>query len=170
LSLGGVCLDSACDWWLRLLGVFPVWDFEPRSVFGPITGDPDPGTPSRERVVPVCNRDLIPADSPAHCLGAWPPIPSPFLFCGVLPWRYLRPDTNRPPPLLPAAGQLKPSPPAKLTTAPRPGPRPRAKPCGRGRPPRSRPCPCSTRTPPASTSARAPTGSASASPPTPLPV
>src|SRR5262249_23507707 len=48
LSLGGVCLDSACDWWLRLLGVFPVWDFEPGSVFGLITGDPDPGTPSRE--------------------------------------------------------------------------------------------------------------------------
>src|SRR5205823_2774579 len=117
-----------------------------------------------------CNRDLLPADSPAHRLGAWPPIPSLLLLCGVLPWLYLRPDTNRPPPLLPAAGQLTPRPTARPTTAARPGPRPRAKPFGSGRPPRSRPCPCNTRTPPASTSAHARTGSASASPATPLPV
>ena len=65
-----VCvLTRALQWWLRLLGVFPVSDSEPGSVVGPITGDPDPVTPSRDRVVPVCNRDLIPADSPAHCLG-----------------------------------------------------------------------------------------------------
>jgi hypothetical protein len=37
-----VCLDSVCDWWLRLLGVFPVCDFEPGRVFGLIIGDPDP--------------------------------------------------------------------------------------------------------------------------------
>ena len=85
LSLGGVCLGSALQWWFRLLGVFPVWDSEPGSVFGPITGDPDPATPSRERVVPVCNRDLIPADSPAHGLGARPPIPAPGRSRGVLP-------------------------------------------------------------------------------------
>jgi hypothetical protein len=58
LSAGGVCLDSACDWWHRLLGVFPACDFEPGSVFGLITGDPDPVTPCRKRVVPVCNTDL----------------------------------------------------------------------------------------------------------------
>ena len=61
---------------VRLLRVFPVEDFEPGSVFGPIAGDRDPVTRSRDRVVPVCNRDLTPADSPAHRLGAWPPIPS----------------------------------------------------------------------------------------------
>ncbi len=47
LSAGGVCLDSALQWWLRLLRVVPVGDSEPGSVFGPITGDPDPLTPSR---------------------------------------------------------------------------------------------------------------------------
>src|SRR5215472_13633029 len=98
LSPGGVCLDSVLQWWHRLLRVFPVCDSEPGSAFGPITGDPDPVTPSRERVVPVCNRDLIPADSPAHRLGAWPPIPSLLLFCGVLTWPQLGPDTNPPPP------------------------------------------------------------------------
>jgi hypothetical protein len=85
LSSGGVCLGSVLQWWFRLLRVFPVGDSEPGSVFGPITGDPDPVTSSRIRVVPVCNRDLIPADSPAHCLGAWPPIPSLHLVRGVLP-------------------------------------------------------------------------------------
>ena len=75
LSLGGVCLDSGWRMVVRLPGVFPVSDSESGSVFGPITGDPDPRTPSRARVVPVCNSDLLPADSPAHCLGAWPPIP-----------------------------------------------------------------------------------------------
>jgi hypothetical protein len=53
-----VSLDSVCDWWLRLLGVFPVCDFEPGRVFGLIIGDPDPATPCRARVVPVCNTDL----------------------------------------------------------------------------------------------------------------
>src|SRR5262249_17854322 len=57
LSAGRVCLDSALPWWPRLLGVFPVWDSEPGSVFGPIPGDPDPVTPCRDRVVPVCNSD-----------------------------------------------------------------------------------------------------------------
>ncbi len=70
LGAGGVCLDSVLQWWLRLHRVFPVEDCEPGSVFGPITGDPDPVTPSRGRVVPACNRDLLPADSPAHRLGA----------------------------------------------------------------------------------------------------
>ena len=70
-----MCLDSALQWWLRLLRVFPVSDSESGSVFGLIIGDPDPVIPSRERVVPVCNRDLFPADSPAHCLGAGTPIP-----------------------------------------------------------------------------------------------
>jgi hypothetical protein len=42
LIAGRGCLDSALQWWLRLLGVFPEWDSEPGSVFGPITGDPDP--------------------------------------------------------------------------------------------------------------------------------
>ena len=36
---------------------FPVEDSESGSVCGPITGDPDPGTLSPSRVVPVCNRD-----------------------------------------------------------------------------------------------------------------
>ena len=58
LSAGGVCLDSAPEWWRRLLRVFPVSDLELGSVFGLITGDPDPVTPSRHRVVPVCNNDL----------------------------------------------------------------------------------------------------------------
>src|SRR5260370_4089772 len=80
MSAGGVCLDSVLQWWLSLLRVFPVCASEPGSVFGPIAGDPDPVTSSRECVVPVCNRDLIPADSPAHCLGAWLPLPSPLLF------------------------------------------------------------------------------------------
>ena len=48
----------AADWWLRLFGVFPVEDFESGSVFGLIIGDPDPLTPSRDRVVPVCNPDV----------------------------------------------------------------------------------------------------------------
>src|SRR3981081_2898531 len=43
LSAGGVWLDSVLQWWYRLLRVFPVCDSEPGSVFGPITGDPDPG-------------------------------------------------------------------------------------------------------------------------------
>src|SRR5262249_23256908 len=47
LSAGGVCLDSVLQWWLRLHRVFPVGDSEPGSVFGPITGDPAPVTPSR---------------------------------------------------------------------------------------------------------------------------
>ena len=42
LSDGRVCVGSALHWWLRLLGVFPVCNPEPGSVFGPITGDPDP--------------------------------------------------------------------------------------------------------------------------------
>jgi hypothetical protein len=67
-----VCLGSALQWWRRLEGVFPVSDFELGSVFGLITGDPDPVTSSRERVVPACNRDLFPADSPAHGLVACP--------------------------------------------------------------------------------------------------
>ena len=63
----------------------PYADSESGSVFGLITGDPDPVTPSRDRVVPVCNRDLFPADSPAHCLGAGTPILLlSSLFCGVL--------------------------------------------------------------------------------------
>jgi magnesium transporter len=169
LSPGGVCLDSVLQWWHRLLRVFPVCDSEPGSVFGPITGDPISVTRSRERVVPVCNRDLLPADSPAHCLGMRPPIPSPLLCCGVLPWPHRRPDANQPPPLLPAASQPRLRPNARPTTVARPGPRPRARPFGRGRPPRSKRCPCNTRTPPASTSAPAPTGSASASPAKPLP-
>src|SRR5438874_9418287 len=82
---------------------------EPGSVFGPITGDPLSVTPSRERVVPVCNRDFLPADSPAHCLGVRPPIPSLLLFCGVLSWPHLRPDTPQTPPLLAAASKLRPS-------------------------------------------------------------
>src|SRR5262245_3411105 len=168
LRAGGVCLGSALQWWFRLLGVFPVCDSEPGSVFGPITGDPDPVTPSRDRVVPVCNRDLLPADSPAHGLGAWPPIPSLLLFCGVLPWPHLRPDTNPPPPFPPAASQLRPRPNAKPTTGARPGPKPSAKPFGRRKPPRSKRCPCNILTPLASTSVPAPTGSASASPAKPL--
>jgi hypothetical protein len=149
----------------------PLEDFEPGSVFGPVTGDPDPVTPSRGRGVPVCNRDLLPADSPAYCLGAWPPLSSPFLFCGVLPWPNLRPDTNPPPPLLPAARRLRPRPrpTAGPTAGARPVPRSRAKPCVSGRLPTSKPCPCNIPTPPASTSVPAPTGSASASPPKPLP-
>src|SRR5881275_705174 len=90
LSAGGVCLDSALQWWRRLLRVFPACDSEPGSVFGLITGDPDPVTPSRDRVVPVCNSDFITAASPAHCLGACPPIPSALLVRGVLPWLHLR--------------------------------------------------------------------------------
>jgi hypothetical protein len=58
LSPGGVCLDSALYWWRGLLGVFPVCDSESGSVFGLITGDPGPGTPPRDRVVPVCNSEL----------------------------------------------------------------------------------------------------------------
>src|ERR1700675_2376254 len=58
LSLGGVCLDSALRWWLRLFEVFPVWDSEPGSVFGLITGDPDPVNLFQDRVVPVCNPDV----------------------------------------------------------------------------------------------------------------
>src|SRR5262249_59827857 len=58
LSFGGVCLDSALQWWLRLLQVFPVCDCESGSVFGLIIGDRDPVTPSRHLVVPVCNSDL----------------------------------------------------------------------------------------------------------------
>src|SRR6516162_5719999 len=58
LSLGGVCLDSACDWWHGLQGVFPVGDSESGSVFGLIIGDPDPVTPCRKRVVPVCTTNL----------------------------------------------------------------------------------------------------------------
>jgi len=69
LSAGRVCFDSALQWWRRLLRVFPACDPEPGSVFGLITGDPDPGTPSRPRVAPVCNRDLIPADSPHTASG-----------------------------------------------------------------------------------------------------
>jgi hypothetical protein len=37
------------QWWLRLLRVFPVCDSEPGSVFGPITGDPDPVTEVRNQ-------------------------------------------------------------------------------------------------------------------------
>src|SRR5262245_25301611 len=58
LSLDGVCLDSVLQWWFRLLQVFPVEDSEPGSVFGLITGDPDPVPPSRDRAVPVCNSEL----------------------------------------------------------------------------------------------------------------
>src|SRR5262249_32488580 len=58
LSPGGVCLDSALQWWVRLLGVSPVSDSEPGSVFGLITGDPGPGAPTRDRAVPVCNSEL----------------------------------------------------------------------------------------------------------------
>src|SRR5262249_19729483 len=74
LRAGGVCLDSACDWWHRLQGVFPACDSEPGSVFGVIIGDPDPVTPCRKRVVPVCNTDLslLTAASPAPRLGAGP--------------------------------------------------------------------------------------------------
>jgi len=39
---GGVCFDSALHWWLRLHRAFPAEDPEPGSVFGLITGDPDP--------------------------------------------------------------------------------------------------------------------------------
>jgi hypothetical protein len=54
-----VCVSTRFgDWWLRLFGVFPEEDFESGSVFGLIIGDPDPGTPSWDRVVPVCNTDL----------------------------------------------------------------------------------------------------------------
>ena len=42
LSAGGVCLDSALHWWLRLLRVVPVCNSEPGSVLGLLTGDPDP--------------------------------------------------------------------------------------------------------------------------------
>ena len=40
---------------------------------------PTPGTPSRDRVVPVCNSDLrsVIATSPAHWLGAGPPTERP---------------------------------------------------------------------------------------------
>src|SRR5262249_23843722 len=57
LSAGGVCPDSALHWWRRLLRVFPAGDSEPGGVFGPITGDPDPVPPRRDRVVPACNPD-----------------------------------------------------------------------------------------------------------------
>src|SRR4051795_8651970 len=104
-----VCVSTRLlRWWLRLLGVFPACDSESGSVFGPILGDPDPVTPSRQRVVPVCNSDFVPADSPAHCLGVCPPIPSPFLFRGVLPWLHPRPDANHPPPLT-ATRKLRPT-------------------------------------------------------------
>src|SRR5262249_54738008 len=52
-----LCNDSVCDWWLRLLGVFPGCDLESGRVFGLITGDPAPGIPPRKRVGPVCNTD-----------------------------------------------------------------------------------------------------------------
>jgi hypothetical protein len=42
----------------------PVEDFESGSVFGLILGDPDLVTPSRDRVVPVCNPDLSLPTSP----------------------------------------------------------------------------------------------------------
>src|SRR5262249_54783221 len=116
---------------------------------------PTPVAPSRDCVVPVCNSDFIPADSPAHCLAACPPIPSPLLFCGVLPCRHLRPAADQPPRPLPTPSKLRPT--AKPTTDARPGPRPRAKPFISGRSPSSKLCPCNTRTPPASTSVHAPT-------------
>src|SRR5262249_6994974 len=169
LSPGGVRLDSALQWWRRLLRVFPVCDSEPGSVFGLITGDPDPVIPSRDCAVPVCNRDLFPADSPAHGLVVRPPIPSPLLFCGVLPWPHLRPDSNQPPPRLPAATKLRLRPSVKPTTVAKHGPRSRARPVVSRRLPTSKLCPCNIRTPPASTSAVAPTGSVLVSPPTPLP-
>lgn len=57
LSVGSVRLDSVLQWWRRLLGVFPVGDSEPGSVSAPslVTR---PGAPRRDRVVPVCNRDV----------------------------------------------------------------------------------------------------------------
>src|SRR5262249_34856860 len=146
--------------------VFPVSDSGPGSVFGLITGDPDPATPSRERVVPVCNRDLIPADSPAHGLGARLPIHSSFLFQRVLPWPHRRPTVTRPP-HLPAPRKLRTT--AKPITVAKPGPSSRTKPVVRKRSATSKLCPCNILTRPASTSVHAPTGSASASPPTPLP-
>jgi hypothetical protein len=42
LRAGRVCFGSALHWWLGLLRVFPVCNSEPGSVFGLITGDPDP--------------------------------------------------------------------------------------------------------------------------------
>src|SRR5262249_54361823 len=68
---------------------------------------PGPGTPSPDRVVPVCNSDFVPADSPAHCLGACPPIPSPLLFFRSSPMT--APATRRPPTTssLPSGQQAK---------------------------------------------------------------
>ena len=57
-SVLAVCVSARrVDWWRRLLRAFPAEDSEPGSVFGPITGDPDPMTLSLSRVVPVCNPD-----------------------------------------------------------------------------------------------------------------
>src|SRR5205807_7283417 len=117
LSLGGVCLDSALQWWPRLLGVFPVWDSEPGSVFGLLTGDPDPGTPSRDRVVPVCNGDLSLPPPPHTASGRARRSPSFTLFaetspdctCGPTPASLLLPSRRPassgpgPPPSLPPA-------------------------------------------------------------------
>jgi hypothetical protein len=69
LSAGGVRLGSVLQWWHRLIRVFPVGDSEPGSAFGPITGDPLSVTSSRERVVPVCNRDLL-LPTPPHTASA----------------------------------------------------------------------------------------------------
>src|SRR5262249_42324965 len=81
LSPGGVCLDSALHWWLRRLRVFPVWDSESGSVFGLITGDPLPVTPSRSAWFPFatvsCDWSLPP---PPHTASGMPvdPLSSPF--------------------------------------------------------------------------------------------
>src|SRR4051812_8787074 len=113
LGAGGACLDSALQWWLGLLRVFPVCNSEPGSVFGLITGDPDPGTLSRERVVPVCNTDL-PLPTPPHTASA-PARRSPLLSScaecchdctyGRTPATLLlccqRPGSSGPPPSLP---------------------------------------------------------------------
>ena len=113
LSAGGVCLDSVLQWWLRLLRVFPVCDSEPGSVFGPITGDPLSVTPSRERVVPVCNRDFLPADSPAHCLGAWPPLPP---FSSFAEFSHGRTYDQTPTSLPPSPQRAAPNPPSKRSS------------------------------------------------------
>ena len=63
-----MCLDSALQWWLRLLGVFPVCDSEPGRFSASSLVTTVPVTPCRIACFPFGTVTFITAASPAHCL------------------------------------------------------------------------------------------------------
>src|SRR6516165_10090325 len=71
LSLGGVCLDSVCDWWLDSFESSPYVTlsrgaFSASSLVTPIGAEA-----SRDRVVPVCNTDWS-LPTPPHTASGRP--------------------------------------------------------------------------------------------------